>query len=349
MKKKGLIVATIVMVLVLAVSLTTATYAWFTASSVTSIEGFSVEISANNAVNIGMRKANSFLTGAGLTTAGFYTGEVTFTAAGAGQFGGTWGGENAVEGLSASLSHDINWGPQSKAIGFATSALSIEDDPQEDDYQKTAKSNLTAISASSTRIYAANNDPKDAEGLTLANVTLANANKDGSNEGDYVWLFLGASPTRALSINNLVIMCDMSQSTSSTIGIMSALHIAYRTSINGATASAWNDVQIFGADIHQSAQKSTLNKNKFKGANVAYNTTSEADAITAIESAYVSTYGGTYPTASSAYVITGLSTTANYIDQIEILIYIDGNDADAIDAALGSKGAIKIFFQTADA
>ena len=33
MKKKGLIVATIVMVLVLAVSLTTATYAWFTASA----------------------------------------------------------------------------------------------------------------------------------------------------------------------------------------------------------------------------------------------------------------------------------------------------------------------------
>ena len=38
MKKKGLIIATIVMVLVLAVSLTTATYAWFTLSDVTKID-----------------------------------------------------------------------------------------------------------------------------------------------------------------------------------------------------------------------------------------------------------------------------------------------------------------------
>ena len=60
MKKKGLIVATIVMVLVLAVSLTTATYAWFTQSNVTTIDGFGIEVAASAAVNIGLKKNNTY-------------------------------------------------------------------------------------------------------------------------------------------------------------------------------------------------------------------------------------------------------------------------------------------------
>ena len=44
MKKKGLIISTVVMVVVLIASLTTATYAWFTASNKTEIKGFDVSV-----------------------------------------------------------------------------------------------------------------------------------------------------------------------------------------------------------------------------------------------------------------------------------------------------------------
>ena len=54
MKKKGLIIATIVMVLVLAVSLTTATYAWFTTSASTKVDQIAVNIAAASAVNVGV-------------------------------------------------------------------------------------------------------------------------------------------------------------------------------------------------------------------------------------------------------------------------------------------------------
>ena len=54
MKKKGLIIATIVMVLVLAVSLTTATYAWFSTTASTKVDQVSVKIGALSDVNIGV-------------------------------------------------------------------------------------------------------------------------------------------------------------------------------------------------------------------------------------------------------------------------------------------------------
>ena len=71
MKKKGLIVATIVMVLVLAVSLTTATYAWFTTSDSTSIEGFNLTVVAGNAMNIGLNKQGYTSYSAGATADNF--------------------------------------------------------------------------------------------------------------------------------------------------------------------------------------------------------------------------------------------------------------------------------------
>ena len=58
MKKKGLIISTVVMVVVLIASLTTATYAWFTVSSTTTVDGFNLEVVSSNILNIGL-KANT--------------------------------------------------------------------------------------------------------------------------------------------------------------------------------------------------------------------------------------------------------------------------------------------------
>ena len=55
MKKKGLIISTVVMVVVLIASLTTATYAWFTTTNKTSISGFELQVVAGNAMNIGLK------------------------------------------------------------------------------------------------------------------------------------------------------------------------------------------------------------------------------------------------------------------------------------------------------
>ncbi len=63
MKKKGLIVATIVMVLVLAVSLSTATYAWFSSQAQATVEDLTVAVTPATGVEIAVYQGDSFYNG----------------------------------------------------------------------------------------------------------------------------------------------------------------------------------------------------------------------------------------------------------------------------------------------
>jgi len=62
MKKKGLIVATIVMVLVLAVSLTTATYAWFSNTASVSVDNVTVAVASASNISLGILKNGGTVT-----------------------------------------------------------------------------------------------------------------------------------------------------------------------------------------------------------------------------------------------------------------------------------------------
>ena len=55
MKKKGLIISTVVMVVVLIASLTTATYAWFTASTTVQVNDISLSVISDTNVNVGVK------------------------------------------------------------------------------------------------------------------------------------------------------------------------------------------------------------------------------------------------------------------------------------------------------
>ena len=331
MKKKGLIVATIVMVLVLAVSLTTATYAWFQTSSVTLIEGFSVRVVSSNAVNIGVSKTSQHIT-KNLTTDAFWTGDVTSTPT-AGVLGATFSG--TTTGLSATLEHDINWGSQSKAVA---AMLSSEDtNPLSKVTTDYAEIGDKANEKTGSQYMYVNAAVLNDAGTALADdITAAYANHNGGNAGDYVYLFLGAAPTKALSTNQLVIMVDASASQSTIVGILASLHVAYRITTNATgtedvTTSEWEDVEIFEG-IEFSRQLSGLTTN----------------VTGTLAETYKATYGVVdVPAESYALIIdTGLSLTVGAIDQIELVIYIDGNDPDCINAAKGSSGSINIFFHT---
>ncbi|MBP3291210.1 MAG: hypothetical protein J6M26_02045 [Clostridia bacterium] len=75
MKKKGLIVATIVMVLVLAVSLTTATYAWFTSDAQATIDNLSIKATAIEGVEIAVKTKNN----SGVYTTGYTFGDLAYS------------------------------------------------------------------------------------------------------------------------------------------------------------------------------------------------------------------------------------------------------------------------------
>ena len=55
MKKKGLIISTVVMVVVLIASLTTATYAWFTAADSVKVDSISLSVKSSAKVNVGVK------------------------------------------------------------------------------------------------------------------------------------------------------------------------------------------------------------------------------------------------------------------------------------------------------
>ena len=73
MKKKGLIISTVVMVVVLIASLTTATYAWFSTQAKASIENISITTESTEGLQIGVKTTNATY------TSGYTFGTITYT------------------------------------------------------------------------------------------------------------------------------------------------------------------------------------------------------------------------------------------------------------------------------
>ena len=333
MKKKGLIISTVVMVVVLIASLTTATYAWFTVSDKTTISGFNVEVVSGNAVNIGVKNEYGFAETPNADL--FRYGNVTYTAGEAGVLGtgSTWAGD--FTGLGATITHDIVWGSQSKAVG----ALFETDANKTTNVKKSygtisAKANSAEAEGKQVYINAAN---QSADPAVLANVTPAKANKSGTPEnvtsGDYVHMLLGVNPAKELQSNELVLVLDGSAYTGQNIGMLAAVHVAYRTRI-GSTTSDWQEEQFFTGEGSSYNSSLSAYANKFsESQKTAYNTAFSATAPT---------------TKAGVVAIDGLSTGADAIDQIEFIIYIDGTDPDCRDEAKGPSGEIKIFFNAVE-
>ena len=317
MKKKGLIISTVVMVVVLIASLTTATYAWISTNDKTTIDGFNVEVVSGNAVNIGLKKNNTYEEGA-IDTA-FVSGDCTFTKGTDGSLGGNGAKWEGVDGLSATISHGIIWGAQSQSVGVTTETTK--------DAATIANTGLWNATGGKLAIAANIGQDEQTKADILTDKNAAVANKD------FAYLFLGAQPTKELTSNELIIAVDARQSIN--IGILSAIHVAYRVNSNGA----WTDVDLFGADDPDTTDNVEGVHYNQKVASLKTNLTDTR--VTAYQTAYGETPAtGVY---GIAIPLTALKTT-DAIDQIEIVVYIAGTESDCIDQAKGSIGTIQIFF-----
>ena len=341
MKKKGLIIATIVMVLVLAVSLTTATYAWFTVSDITTIDAFNVSVVANNAVNIGVKANNIY--SATATPNDFMNGQVNYTPGTAGTFGGgEW--KDGTPGLGATITHNIVWGSQKKAVGVTSGAATAAT------YENTGFM-TTGTSLTTGNVVAANGIADGTGALVTPEAAVANYNpnntKDEQNKyaSDYVYLFLGVQPTKELSTNQLVILLAADADAGQIVGILAAVHVAYR--VNGGD---WIESEFFtGNDNAQTPAPITYATELSK---VNCNLTTEQ------ANAYAKSYTkgsntATAPTTGAKAVVIDLGKDYGIdaqtdLAQVEIVIYIAGKDTDCRNEALGVSGEISMFFHTVD-
>lgn len=344
MKKKGLIISTVVMVVVLIASLTTATYAWFSASQRTEISGFNVSVVSSNAVNIGMKKVYGFADTA--TPDLFATGDVTFSVTGTESTGagkvdkpGEWTGTG--DGFSATLNHNINWGSQKQAVGVTdeegVTAANVQTKTNINNTtywvnHTTNKGVVTYLNSNEGKktVVAANKAQGESK-LVEQKLARANIGENDGEAGDYAHFILGVQPTKALSRNNFVIMVSPTTSTS-TLGVLASIHVAYRTKMDGQTASAWTEV-----DLYQNNHATTTVAN-----------VSNAGVTDDVSNAYKTTYGTsqTVPTGSAAVVINNLDTQINKVTQIEVVIYMSGADSDCTDSGKTASGEVKMFFDS---
>ena len=320
MKKKGLIISTVVMVVVLIASLTTATYAWFSVSSVTKIGEFNVSVVSDNAVNVGIKQNYTTVTdAAGVNSDAFYTGDVTFETGTPGSMTlpGTW--TSAKPGLSAVLNPNINWGSQNRAVGVSTDGSTF------------TKDNTGLWTKEQGQTVVAANTGLDGKGWNVEKA-YANIGKDENSAGNYVHFILGVSPTAKLKINKFVVMVEPTSGTS--LGVLASIHVAYRvTRYKATTVGAFTDVDVYPQET-------------FTG-NTPINATFATNVKDGLLTAYQKTYENATPKYGSyACVIEGLDLEKDAITQIELVVYLAGTDPDCNDQGKTSGGNIKMFFQT---
>ena len=327
MKKKGLIVATIVMVLVLAVSLTTATYAWFTQANVTTVDGFGIEVAATAAVNIGLKMDNTHDPDASADA--FVSGTVTWNSSANGVVGsaaGSWGGD---PGLSPTLDHNISFGKVSRAVGVTTvDAANITTDTTENNTKGFAAVSGDPAWAGYTADTVIIGAQKGKNGA-LAAQELAVCNLQTTGNSDFAYLFLGAMPTKMLTEANELIILVQSTGDGTTIGIAAAVHVAYR--LNGGE---WKDIDVFG-NVHYTASKATTSVSLDKEEAAGFDGSANAKTVSGA-AVHKITLTADGKNAENEY--------AEELDQIELIIYLAGWDSDCIDAAKGAVGTVSIFF-----
>ena len=351
MKKKGLIVATIVMVLVLAVSLTTATYAWFTADSQTTIDaiGFTVTTAADVIIGLKTDGEIAHTTDGGSTTIdpvtldNFVTdgaSDVLYTPTGQG-YTGTWSGQ---AGLGSSINTGLNFNNITSAIGTGTPTVFNEGGTS-----VQTPGSVTANWDSNKTVVKANGTGFTASSVDTSSVYAAkkNAQTDpngGSSlvDGDYLDIVIGVQATKAELAS---IVCNVTvnptATNGATIGMNAAIHV--RWSLNDVD---WHDVDVYGNNRYGTAKGSITDTytDLTGGATrqvATTESTNNAFGITGLN-ALQGACNIAIPVVQNE---SGISTSEIY--QIHLIIFVAGYDSDCITAALnGTNSAITINFTT---
>ena len=321
MKKKGLLIATIVMVLVLAVSLTTATYAWFTAENVTTVEKIAFSVGTGSDVSIGLKINNTYEAepSPGQFTAG--TTPIGSAFATDGVVNGAiptldstyWEGE---AGLGSSIDMQLDLQNMEKAVGTGKIGVSA---------------GALDLSTLRTAATAETNGVVMASGKDQANAT-ASTVVNAYAQRDYLDVVIGVKAS-ANDLNSIVCNVTINPTQGIDLGMNAAIRVAWK--INGSiTAGTDGNVDAYG-DNHRTAVRTTLAKTLVGG-----NTTTNA-------------YGGTGQTLNDGAVnipITivdladGQVISTDVIYQIHLVIWIDGTDSDCVNQALGVGSEIYINF-----
>lgn len=309
MKKKGLIISTVVMVVILIASLTTATYAWFSSTSTARVGDIEMSATSSNKLVIGVAPDNSGT----LPTAvgGWLSGTATWTP-GSETTSGKWEG---APGLGPQIDF-MTGGKDSAALNFALSKavtvaaggerLNADDEAQvatAGDFIKASGEGLVVekIPGTETELYAA----------TSKNV-------------DYFDATIVALPVSAGEVKQSYCEIRVKPTDAAKIGMAAA--IRFSVTVDGGTATVIDAYK--GKTYKNGWNESTLEQG-------AIENTNEWVYIIELKPWNATGYGTDF-------------AAANY-STIRIQAWIEGTDESCVSANAGTGGTISISFNTYDA
>ena len=340
MKKKGLIISTVVMVVVLIASLTTATYAWFTETSTVTVDSIGFGVNAGADLVIGLSKTNDFVTTP--TQAAFFSGETNYKP------GSTFNAQGEWDGTVNALASNIDLGGLTlqgikKAVGTGTftGTAGSTYDGTTNSIKPGTNLDGTADTAFSNANYKTGMIKAEGQATSVDAKTIDRAWK----QFDYLDVVIGVQAAKA-NLTSMTCYVTVNPGTASIIGMNAAIHVAYEVVKPGATATkTLEDKDIYGDAKFGNAPNSITN--------TAYNEAKNAyDTAHDMTSTGMLCLGGEAGVTLNQGAITlpiTLDTSAEGIDvngiyQIHLVVYIAGFDSDCLEAAKGVTSTIYITF-----
>ena len=337
MKKKGLIISTVVMVVVLIASLTTATYAWFSTTKMTTIAPIEFSVGAGSDVSIGLKADNkytadapsgSFVSGSTQigdaylkTVDGNQVPSDTILQAG----DGYWTGDT---GLGSKIDMQLSLADMEKAVG-------------------TGKAGGTADSAfdfSAIRTLAT----AETKGIIMSEGIGTTASANGASvavgQKNYLDVVIGV---QAAATDLYSIICNVTINPGSTdvdLGMNAAIHVAW--AVGGMIDANTPTEQKVDAYGNNSFGTTTQSLGKTLVGGITDTTSYGGNAQQTLNNGVVNV-----PiTVAASTTQTGTDYLARAtIYQLHLLIWIDGNDPDCNDQAKGVSSTIYINFSTTHA
>ena len=321
MKKKGLIVATIVMVLVLAVSLTTATYAWFSTAAEAEVTEITVTVGQSPNLLVGVKSTQTDSVPS--SYAEFRTGEMSIES-------GLWVGDSAL-GVAA--------------INFSEFLKNTDNEGQDWKIGRAVSYTTTAINDGETPKVAANNWYK-AQGTDAATMTVSTVEK-AENGIDYIDAVFLVAIGKAETINQTYLQIEIEADDINNIGMAAALHFYiaigdFDDNSGSLTPITYTyDTTTVGED-YKTKPGATLSA--YEGMSYTTGLNGDDCAIGAFDED-----AGTWTllVPIHAYQDTAYATGTGTAKQVRLIMWIEGSDDACVIANAGTGFSINISFNEA--
>ena len=308
MKKKGLIISTVVMVVVLIASLTTATYAWFTSADAVKVDSINLNVKSSAKVQVGVRVNDT--TGYD----GYRFNEMTPNGD---LTNGGWGNtvvwaDNENIGLGSTLTFSgLDLG-RDKAVGSSNANAGWGNETSQAKFD--AATMVFGTAAAPKYIVKAKGDGTS---VNYATAALADANRD------YLDATIGVEAYDEDITGTYVKVTVTTTDSNKTLGINASVHFVIKI------GDKYIDFQPFGDTSKHTTTKSSLNHNTLPAGNIGYC----SYAGSQVSSTFYFWVGQGEKKADDSYPV--LQTKGQDIRDFRILAYIDGADPHCVKDAVG--------------